>query len=64
MEATTFLRGQAALYLRLSHFCSDAVIANLLRSKAADYHEEALRAEFDQRHDQAGATNTPSTSRH
>jgi hypothetical protein len=51
METTAFFRRQAALCLRLSDFCSDEQIANHLRSKAADYHQRALRAEFDLWHD-------------
>jgi len=53
MQPTAYLRRQAAFYLRLSDLCSDAVIANHLRSKAADYHQKALRAEFDLGHDDA-----------
>jgi hypothetical protein len=46
--ATTFqLRRQAAFCLRLSEFCSDELVANRLRSQAADYHQRALWAEFD-----------------
>jgi hypothetical protein len=51
METTALFRRQAALCLRLSDFCSDEQIANHLRSKAADYHQRALRAEFDLRND-------------
>jgi len=50
METTSYLRRQAAFWLRLSDFCSDELIANHLRSKAADYHQRALWAEFDIRH--------------
>jgi hypothetical protein len=50
METTSYLRRQAAFWLRLSDFCSDELIADHLRSKAADYHQRALRAEFDLGH--------------
>ena len=53
METTSHLRRQAAFCLRLSDFCSDAVLANHLRFQAADYHQRALRAEFDLAHDTA-----------
>jgi len=51
MEKTALLRRQAAFCLRLSDFCSDTVFANHLRFRAADYHQRALRAEFDLAHD-------------
>jgi hypothetical protein len=47
METTASLRRQAAFCLRLSEFCSDEVLANHLQSKAAEYHQRALRSEFD-----------------
>jgi hypothetical protein len=50
----TFLRDQAAFFLRLSLACSDPAIASLLRSKAAGYHERALWAELDLGHDEVG----------
>jgi hypothetical protein len=50
METTSYLRRQAAFCLRLSDFCSDEQIADHLRCKAADYHQRALRAEFDLRY--------------
>jgi hypothetical protein len=53
METTSYFRRQAAFCLRLSDFCSDQMIANHLRYKAADYHQRALRAEFDLRQDAA-----------
>ena len=53
METSSYLRRQAAFCLRLSDFCSDELVADHLRSKAADYHLRALRAEFDLRHDTA-----------
>jgi len=54
MESTSYLRRQAAFCLRLSDFCGDELIADHLRSKAADYHQRALRAEFDLRYDVPG----------
>jgi hypothetical protein len=53
MEAAPYLRRQAALYLRLSEFCSDGHLADQLRSQAADFHHRALRAEFNLRPAQA-----------
>jgi hypothetical protein len=47
METTASLRRQAAFCLRLSEFCSDEVLANHLQFKAAEYHDRALRSEFD-----------------
>jgi hypothetical protein len=52
METTTSLRRHAAFCLRLSEFCSDEVLANHLWFKAAEYHQRALRFEFDLRHDE------------
>ena len=49
MEVASFLRRQAAFYLRLSEFCSDGHLADQLRSQAADFHQRALRAEFNLR---------------
>lgn len=51
METTSSLRRQAAFCLRLSELCADTVLANHLQSKAAQYHEEALRSEFELGHD-------------
>jgi hypothetical protein len=51
METTTSLRRQAAFCLRLSEFCCDEVLANHLQFKAAEYHQRALRSEFDLRHE-------------
>jgi len=51
METSSYLRRQAAFYLRLSEFCPDEPIANHLRFKAADYHQRALRSEFNIGHD-------------
>jgi hypothetical protein len=53
METTTFLRRQAAFCLRLSELCCDEVLANHLQFKAAEYHQRALRSEFDLGHDAA-----------
>jgi len=47
METASYLRRQAAFYLRLSEFCPDDPIADHLRFKAADCHHRALAAEFD-----------------
>jgi hypothetical protein len=40
--------------LRLSEFCTDDPMADRLRFQAADYHQRALRSEFDLRPEQAG----------
>jgi len=53
METTSYLRRQAAFCLRLSEHCSDALVADHLRSQAATYHQRALRAEFELPHDGA-----------
>ena len=50
LETTSYFRRQAAFCLRLSEFCSDQLVANHLRFKAADYHQRALTAEFDLGH--------------
>ena len=47
METTASLRRRAAFCLRLSEFCCDEVLANHLQVKAAEYHQRALRSEFD-----------------
>jgi hypothetical protein len=47
MENTAYLRRQALFYLRLSHLCLDSPLAAYLRVKAAEFHEKALRAEFE-----------------
>jgi hypothetical protein len=47
MENTAYLRRQAAFWLRLSNLCSDPPLAQHLTCKAAEFHEKALRAEFD-----------------
>jgi hypothetical protein len=47
MENTAYLRRQALFYLRLSHLCLDPPLAVHLRVKAAEFHEKALRAEFE-----------------
>jgi hypothetical protein len=54
METATYLRRQAAFCLRLSEFCTDDPMADRLRFQAADYHQRALRSEFDLRPEQAG----------
>jgi hypothetical protein len=58
MEATSYLRRQAAFYLRLSKLCCDDAIADQLRFHAADCHERALRAEFDLRPVRAGSASS------
>jgi hypothetical protein len=47
MESTAYLRRQALFCLRLSQFCPDDPLAGLLTRKAAQYHEKALRTEFE-----------------
>jgi hypothetical protein len=48
METTSVLRRQAAFCLRLSQLCPDALVVDHLTRKAAQYHEEALRTEFEE----------------
>ena len=66
MEMTAYFRRQAAFCLRLSDFCSDSHMADHLRFKAAEYHQQALRAEFDLCHDEAADDAAPArpTVRH
>ena|SRR5262245_28939939 len=45
------LRRKAAFCLRVADLCSDELIANHLRSQAAEYHQRALWAEFHLRDD-------------
>lgn len=47
MENTAYLRRQALFCLRLSQLCPDDPLADHLRRKAAEYHEKALRTEFE-----------------
>ena len=48
MESTAYLRRQALFCLRLSQFCpDDDPLTALLTRKAAQYHEKALRTEFE-----------------
>ena len=47
MENTIHLRRQAAFCLRLSRLCPDDLLADHLTRKAAEYHEKALRSEFE-----------------
>jgi hypothetical protein len=54
MEYIASLRRQAAFCLRFAEFCSDEQLANHLQFKAAEYHQRALRSEFNLQHD--GAT--------
>ena len=46
MENALFLRRQAEFCLRLSRLCPDDLVAAHLTHKAAQYHEKALRTEF------------------
>jgi hypothetical protein len=46
MDRTPYLRRQAALCLNLSQSCSDAQVAEHLDLMAAEFHSQALRAEF------------------
>jgi hypothetical protein len=46
MDDTPYLRRQAALCLNLSQSCSDAEVAVHLNLMAAEFHAQALRAEF------------------
>ena len=43
---TAYLRRQATFCLRMSQLCSDSLVAEYLKFKAAEFHETALRAEF------------------
>jgi hypothetical protein len=47
MESALFLRRQAEFCLRLSGLCADALVVDHLTRKAAQYHEKALRTEFE-----------------
>jgi hypothetical protein len=47
MENTIYLRRQALFCLRLSWLCPDDLLADHLTRKAAEYHEKALRTEFE-----------------
>jgi hypothetical protein len=47
MESTAYLRRQALFCLRLSRLCPDDPLADHLTRKAAEYHEKALRTEFE-----------------
>jgi hypothetical protein len=46
MDDTPYLRRQAALCLNLSQSCSDAQMAEHLNLMAAEFHAQALKAEF------------------
>lgn len=46
MENTPYLRRQAAYCLRLSQFCSNDPAAERFSAMAAEFHAQALRAEF------------------
>jgi hypothetical protein len=47
MENASFLRSQAEFCLRLSRLCPDDLLVDHLIRKAAQYHEKALRTEFE-----------------
>ena len=47
MENASFLRRKAEFCLRLSLLCPDELVAAHLARKAAQYHEKALRTEFE-----------------
>ena len=47
MENASFLRRQAEFCLRLSRLCPDDLVVDHLTRKAAQYHEKALRTEFE-----------------
>jgi hypothetical protein len=47
MENISSLRRQAAFCLRFAELCSDKQLANHLQFKAAEYHQRALRSEFN-----------------
>jgi len=47
MENASFLRRQAEFCLRLSELCPDDLVVDHLTRKAAQYHEKALRTEFE-----------------
>jgi hypothetical protein len=47
MENALFLRRQAEFCLRVSELCPDALVVDHLTRKAAQYHEKALRTEFE-----------------
>jgi hypothetical protein len=48
MDNPTYLRRQALFCLRLAQLCpDDPPLAEHLRRKAAEYHEKALRTEFE-----------------
>ena len=48
MENAAYLRRQALFCLRLSQLCSDDYpLAEHLRGRAKEYHERALRTEFE-----------------
>jgi hypothetical protein len=67
MENTAYLRRQALFCLRLSHLCLDPPLAQHLRFKAAEFHEKALRAEFEAKLDPdergTGSVNQPLSQR-
>jgi hypothetical protein len=46
MDETPYLRRQAVLCLNLARSCSDAQVAEHLEAMAAEFHAQALKAEF------------------
>jgi hypothetical protein len=47
MEHTAYLRRQAEFCLNLSRLSSDRPLTEHLQSMAAEFHAEALKAEFE-----------------
>ena len=47
MESALFLRREAEFCVRLSRLCPDDQLVDHLTRKAAQYHERALRTEFE-----------------
>jgi len=46
MDETPYLRRQAVLCLNLAQSCADAQVAEHLEAMAAEFHAQALKAEF------------------
>src|SRR5262245_55183823 len=47
MDETPYLRRQAVLCLNLAESCSDPQVAEHLEMMAAEFHAQALKAEFE-----------------
>jgi hypothetical protein len=60
MENALNLRREAEFCLRLSRLCSDDLLVDHLTRKAAQYHEKALRTEFEVELDSGGWCGRPS----